>query len=268
MSATPSRCVHASIHESLFSWLTSGWLFQDVVPVTQGLAPGTKKIMPTPASDELYPFLLVNIGSGVSILKISGPNSYERVSGTSLGGGTFWGLCKSLSKLQSYDAAMDASVVGDSNAVDMTVGDIYGQDGYAQFQLTAATVASSMGKMATRAHANDAHADEDMARSLLFMITQNIGHVAYLNARRVATNRIYFCGNFLRHNEIASRQLAYAIDFWSKSEVQAQFFHHEGFFGALGALLGQLQPHIHTTSSSTAAAATSTAATTAGAKEN
>jgi type II pantothenate kinase len=81
--------------------------------------------------------------------------------------------------------------------------------------------------------------DEDIARALLVMITQNIGHVAYLNARRVDTKRIYFCGNFLRRNEIASRQLAHAIDFWSKSEMEAQFFHHEGFFGALGAFLTQ-----------------------------
>ncbi|KAF0749773.1 hypothetical protein AaE_006925, partial [Aphanomyces astaci] len=87
--------------------------------------------------------------------------------------------------------------------------------------------------------------DEDVARSLLIMITTNIGQVAYLSALRSQTQRIYFCGNFLRQNEvhvvvvvaIASRQLAYAIDYWSKSKMQAQFFHHEGFFGALGALL-------------------------------
>uniref|UniRef100_H3G686 Pantothenate kinase n=2 Tax=Phytophthora TaxID=4783 RepID=H3G686_PHYRM len=49
--------------------------------------------------------------------------------------------------------------------------------------------------------------------------------------------RIYFSGNFLRRNELACRQLAYAISFWSKGEMQAQFFHHEGFFGALGTFL-------------------------------
>lgn len=29
-----------------------------------------------------YPFLIVNIGSGVSILSVRGPNDYKRVSGT------------------------------------------------------------------------------------------------------------------------------------------------------------------------------------------
>ncbi|DBA02599.1 hypothetical protein Poli38472_014495 [Pythium oligandrum] len=211
--------------------------FTDVVLDTQGLGQATKKNIPTPPNDELYPFLLVNIGSGVSILKISGESQFERVSGTSLGGGTFWGLCKALSKLHTFDEAMDATVVGDSTAVDMTVGDIYGQAGYEQFGLKPSTVASSFGKMGMKMDPQAGIRDEDMARSLLFMLTQNLGQLAYLNAQRVNTSRIYFCGNFLRRNEIASRQLAYAIDFWSKSAMQAQFFHHEGFFGALGSLL-------------------------------
>lgn len=40
-------------------------------------------------NEQLYPYLLVNIGSGVSILKVTSDTSYERVSGSSLGGGTF-----------------------------------------------------------------------------------------------------------------------------------------------------------------------------------
>ena len=34
-----------------------------------------------------YPFLLVNVGSGVSILKFTDVDKYERVSGTCVGGG-------------------------------------------------------------------------------------------------------------------------------------------------------------------------------------
>lgn len=214
------------------------YTFTDVVLDTQGLGTATKKIMPTPTGADLYPFLLVNIGSGVSILKVTSESQFERVSGTSLGGGTFWGLCKTLSKLSTFDEAMDATVQGNSNAVDMTVGDIYGGADYEQFHLKSSTVASSFGKMGMKKDPRAGVKDEDIARALLFMLTQNIGQLAYLNAQRVHTPRIYFCGNFLRRNEIASRQLAYAIDFWSKSAMQAQFFHHEGFFGALGSVLG------------------------------
>lgn len=34
-----------------------------------------------------YPFLFVNIGSGVSILKIDANKKFERITGTSVGGG-------------------------------------------------------------------------------------------------------------------------------------------------------------------------------------
>jgi pantothenate kinase len=37
-------------------------------------------------SSELFPYMLVNIGSGVSIIKVTSEDSYERISGTSLGG--------------------------------------------------------------------------------------------------------------------------------------------------------------------------------------
>ncbi|EQC42548.1 pantothenate kinase [Saprolegnia diclina VS20] len=211
------------------------YTFKNVAMNHQGMGEATKTIVHTPTS-ELYPFLLVNIGSGVSILKVTSETEYTRVSGTSLGGGTYLGLCKLLSKYRSFDEAMDASIVGDSNTVDMTVGDIYGGN-YTQFNLSANTLASSFGKMGTKYEPKSGVRDEDVARSLLIMITTNIGQVAYLSAQRSDTQRIYFCGNFLRQNEIASRQLAYAIDYWSKSQMQAQFFHHEGFFGALGALL-------------------------------
>lgn len=40
----------------------------------------------------VYPYLLINIGSGVSIVKVNGDGKFQRVGGTSMGGGTFWGL--------------------------------------------------------------------------------------------------------------------------------------------------------------------------------
>ena len=50
-----------------------------------------------------FPCLLVNIGSGVSIIKVAEDGSYERVSGTSLGGGTLWGLLSLLTPATSFD---------------------------------------------------------------------------------------------------------------------------------------------------------------------
>lgn len=52
---------------------------------------------------EESPVLIVNVGSGVSILKVSGEDIYERVSGTSIGGGTLWGLLSLLSNASTYE---------------------------------------------------------------------------------------------------------------------------------------------------------------------
>jgi type II pantothenate kinase len=54
---------------------------------------------PTPQ----LPCLLVNIGSGVSLIKVDEDGKYERVSGTSLGGGTLWGLLSLLTPATSFD---------------------------------------------------------------------------------------------------------------------------------------------------------------------
>jgi pantothenate kinase len=73
-----------------------------------------------------FPYLVVNIGSGVSILKVTGPGKAERVSGTSLGGGTYWGLCRLLTSCETYEQVLDYAEHGDANNVDMLVKDIYG----------------------------------------------------------------------------------------------------------------------------------------------
>ena len=105
-------------------------------------------------------------------------------------------------------------------------------------------MASSFGKLVAKEDPASGLKQEDLARALLLMITNNIGQVAYLNAKLAKTSRIYFVGNFLRQNKISQRRLAYAIDYWSKGEMEALFLEHEGYFGALGAfLLSQNIPH-------------------------
>ena len=66
------------------------------------------------ADADLYPYLLVNIGSGVSMLKVAGDGQYERVSGSSLGGGTFWGLCRLLTKCRGFDEMLELSMRGNN----------------------------------------------------------------------------------------------------------------------------------------------------------
>lgn len=51
----------------------------------------------------VFPCLVVNIGSGVSIVKVDENGEFERVSGTSLGGGTLWGLLSMLTDARTFD---------------------------------------------------------------------------------------------------------------------------------------------------------------------
>ncbi|CAK4695860.1 unnamed protein product [Aphanomyces euteiches] len=114
------------------------------VLLSQGIGEATKKITKIPQSVLNLSFALRSPSE--IILKVTSETEYHRVSGTSLGGGTFLGLCKLLSKYKSFDEALEASVEGNSQTVDMNVGDIYGGN-YTQFNLSASTLASSFGKM-------------------------------------------------------------------------------------------------------------------------
>ncbi|KXJ93767.1 fumble-domain-containing protein [Microdochium bolleyi] len=96
--------------------------------------------------ENIYPYMLVNIGSGVSILKVSGPRTYERVGGTSLGGGTLWGLLSLLTGAENFDEMLDMAAHGDNTKVDMLVGDVYGAN-YGKIGLKTTTIASSFGKV-------------------------------------------------------------------------------------------------------------------------
>lgn len=187
-------------------------------------------------ADSIFPYLVVNVGSGVSILKVSSPGKFERVSGTSIGGGTYWGLCRLITRCKSFEEVLEKAEMGDAECVDMLVRDIYGGD-YGNMKLQGSMVASSFGKLVIKDNPRESLREEDLAIALLMMITNNIGQVAYLNAQLHKCSKIYFVGNFLRHNSISSRRLAFAIDFWSKGSMEALFLEHEGYFGALGTFL-------------------------------
>lgn len=359
-----------------------------------------------------YPYLLVNIGSGVGFILVTSETTWVRVGGTSLGGGTFYGLVRCLTDITNFDEMLDLAEVGDNSHVDLTVGDIYGGD-YSRFGLKASTIAASFGKAVTwtsarvrthtvgsaadsdlegggeerqgdgsdgsfrgiggpavrrssvlklpgvhpslspsRTHplstgstkdgyatplatetgdsasgsvsppgtdglvsppaaaevtsSPSAHVDsrrlpaeaslppdttaterksysisgglnqpsyqgysrttvvgsaaapssgppghphgrpelrpQDVSRSLLIMLSNNIGQLAYLTAVRHKCKNVFFAGNFLRHeNTIAMRTLAYAIQFWSKGSMEGLFLRHEGYCGALGAFLSTLE---------------------------
>jgi len=180
------------------------------------------------------PCLLVNIGSGVSIIKVDEDGRFERVSGTSIGGGTLWGLLSILTPASTFDEMLELSERGDNSKVDMLVGDIYGQD-YNKLGLKSTMIASTFGKVFKKGGEKKRFSPEDISKSLLYAVSNNIGQIAYMNAEKYNLDRIYFGGCFIRGHAATIATLSYAIRFWSKGTKRALFLRHEGFLGSIGA---------------------------------
>jgi type II pantothenate kinase len=116
---------------------------------------------PIDQPDHVYPYLLVNIGSGVSMIKVSGRSQYERIGGTSLGGGTLWGLLSLLTGARTFDDMLAMADRGDNTNVDLLVGDIYGEGmGYEKIGLSEKTIASSFGKVLKRKREAERRAED------------------------------------------------------------------------------------------------------------
>jgi pantothenate kinase len=203
----------------------------------------TKRLLPVDGfavpSESTYPLLLVNIGSGVSMLKVDGPALFTRVSGTPLGGGTALGLGKLLiPECKSFDELIELSRMGDATKIDLSVGELVGSSG----SLAPDTLAASLSKLMSKEQGRKGAGPEDIAQSIIRMISYNIGYIAYLVAKKYNLNRIFFSGKFVHKHEPTMEAIAYAVEFYGKTwgagdKLEARFLSHEGYLGALGALL-------------------------------
>ncbi|XP_073010556.1 pantothenate kinase 1-like isoform X2 [Typha latifolia] len=185
---------------------------------------------------DLFPYLLVNVGSGVSIIKVTGSRKFERVTGTHIGGGTIFGLAKLLTGCMSYDEFLKLSQSGDNLVLDLIVKDICGELVCQEQGLSASTLASSFGKVITSERQLTDYRREDLATTILSAFTYNIAQISFLVASLLGLKRVFFGGSYIRGHTSTMDHITYAIDYWSKGQMQAVFLHHEGFLGALGAL--------------------------------
>ena len=101
-------------------------------------------------------------------------------------------------------------------------------------------VASSFGKIG-REYNDTEYTQSDILASILHMITNNIGSLANLHAKAYGIKRIIYSGNFFHHNQTAMYLLSMSMRYWSAGAVKALFLEHEGYCGAVGALLGTLE---------------------------
>jgi len=146
----------------------------------------------------LEEFIVVNVGSGASVVRISSDRKFERLTGSCLGGGTFMGLARFLSKLPDlgYDSAIELASKGDGSHVDLLVGDIYGQEYPGIDCLKPEIVAGSFGKSIDSSNKVD-----DLLASLLCMIVSNLVNIGSLCSKLNHNCPVFFSGSFFRNKK-------------------------------------------------------------------
>ena len=104
-----------------------------------------KRILPHKA--DVYPKILVSIGSGVSIIKIDSKNEFSRIGGTALGGATLLGLSNLLIGTNDFKEIQALCEEGDNSKVDTMFNEL-SEFGTEQ-ELPTGLVACTFGKIAT-----------------------------------------------------------------------------------------------------------------------
>ncbi|CAG0878879.1 unnamed protein product [Darwinula stevensoni] len=163
---------------------------------------------------------------------------------------------------RKFDELLELAERGDHRHIDMLVRDIYGGD-YHTLGLPGDLIASSFGKAAYLSRMSQLYTFEtscvifvslmskvfgiegkgleyneaDVARSLLFTISNDIGQISCLYAIQHSLKDVYFGGYFLRGHPLSMHTISYAINYWGKGQVRALFLRHEGYLGAIGAFL-------------------------------
>ena len=229
--------------------------YADLIPRCDPPAPEASGAPPGPCPAPVpYPVLLVNIGSGVSIVLVEASGAFRRVSGSCLGGATWHGLARLIAPGHSYGALRDLAGQGDFRRTDLLVGDIYGAE-CAALGLPADLVAASFGKAEPAPAAPDPGPDDraaplspsaqhraDLLASLGFMLGNNAAQTACLVADQHAAQCILYTGGLLMDHEALWQVVDFGTRFWSGGRREARLVADGAFLGALGGVLAAADP--------------------------
>ncbi|CAF3614597.1 unnamed protein product [Fusarium graminearum] len=194
-----------------------------------------------------HPYLLVNIGSGVSFFQVSENNQCQRISGSSFGGSALCGLLLLLTRARTYEDMLEQAEKGNNANVDKLIGDIYGMD-YNRIGMKMTAVASTFCKAFSLEHRPEAEAEEqsvedpadiksfsdaDICHSLVFAVFNNIGQLATLHSRIHGNPDIYFTGPYVQNCQLLIRTLCIAVRYYSQGEKKAHVVVNQGQAGDL-----------------------------------
>jgi len=80
-----------------------------------------------------------------------------------------------------------------------------------------------------------------MLHSLMYMISFNIGQLAYFSSQIHDIDDIYFVGNYIRNNPLGKEKITFAVDMMSQGKTRPLFMTYDGYLGAIGAFLQEFQ---------------------------
>ncbi|SPJ73960.1 probable pantothenate kinase [Fusarium torulosum] len=191
-----------------------------------------------------HPYLLVNIGSGVSFFQVLENNQCQRISGSSFGGSALCGLLLLLTRARTYEDMLEQAEKGNNANVDKLIGDIYGMD-YNRIGMKMTAVASTFCKAFSLEHRPEAEeqdpahtvqdiksfSDADICHSLVFAVFNNIGQLATLHSRIHNNPDIYFTGPYIQNCPLIIRTLCIAVRYYSQGEKTAHVVVNQGTAG-------------------------------------
>lgn len=176
-----------------------------------------------------HPYLLVNIGSGVSFFQVT-ESETTRISGSSFGGSALCGLLTLLTRARTYEDMLSQAEKGNNANVDKLIGDIYGMD-YNRIGMKMTAVASTFCKAFSLEHRaapegengadSKTFSDADICHSLVFAVFNNIGQLATLHSRIHGNLDIYFTGPYVQNCQLLIRTLCIAVRYYSQGEKKA-----------------------------------------------
>jgi type II pantothenate kinase len=169
------------------------------------------------------PYLLVSLGTGVSISLVRGGTGV-RVGGTALGGGSLLGLGRLLLGTGHFPELVALARRGDRGRVDLSVGDLYREG---EVPLPPDVPASHFAKL-------DSTAPEDLAAALIGAIGHNLGLICGQLALSHGARAVLYCGSTLVDNEPLREVLSWQTGVYGPA---IHFPAHGAYCGALGAAL-------------------------------
>lgn len=173
--------------------------------------------------------IITNIGSGTSVHYMN-DDTYKRVSGTGIGGGTLIGLSALLTGVFNYNEMSELAQQGSRKSIDLMVADIFkGQEIPAP--LHPDLTASNFGKVGIDLRSD--YKQEDVLATVARLVGEVITTLSIQLAQQYEVDDIIYIGTTLKDHPVLREVIA---DYTVIKQKNPIFLDDQGYSGAIGAL--------------------------------